>query len=57
MSQRKLVEPMGEGGVFDLDAQGVAHGEVRQREPSRRMFMGKVDLAFGTEPLRVSRRL
>ena len=47
VGERKLVQPVIEGGTVDLDAEVIGDGEVRQPEPTRRMLLREEDFALG----------
>ncbi len=42
---------MGKRDTVNLHIQAIGNGEVRQTLASWRMFLGIVDLTFGTEPM------
>lgn len=44
--ERELVQAMRQRDATDTHAQLIGHGEVRQTEPSRRMFLGEEELAL-----------
>ena len=47
MSERELVEPMGEARALHDDTELVGNSEVRQPHATRRVLLREVDLAFG----------
>lgn len=46
VGQRELVQPVREGQPAKADVQIVGHGEVRQPQPTWRVFLREVDLTL-----------